>query len=133
LKIIDSIKTEIINSIIEHIKEETADEILKNYSELEEYATHAYWSDYEIETVELEDIDYEKLQIRVSGIIEPEFQIGSDSDVKKGNGMVFTKRIPFVAYLVSNIENLYELQVEEFNMDIDDTRDFWEDIWILEN
>jgi len=107
--------------------------IVKKYSELEEYATHAYWRDYEIEAVELEDTDYEKLQIRVSGIIEPEFQIGSDSDVKEGNGMVFTRRIPFVAYLVSSIENPYELQVEEFNMDIDNTRDFWEDIRILED
>ena len=132
-EIIDSIKTKIINSIIGHIEGEVVDEILKNYSELEEYATHAYWGDYEIETVELEDIDYEKLQIRVSGIIKPEFQIGSDSDVKKGNGMVFTKQIPFVAHLISNIKNPYELQVEKFNMDIDDTRDFWEDIRILKD
>jgi hypothetical protein len=48
-------------------------------------------------------MDYEELRIRVSGIIELEFQIGSDSDVKKGNGMVFTKKIPFVCILLSRV------------------------------
>jgi len=133
-KIIDDIKTEIIDSMIGHIEREVVDEILKNFDKLEGYVTHAYWGDYEIKIVELEDMDYEKLYVRVSGIIEPEFQIGSDSDVKKGNGMVFTKQIPFVARLVSNIKkNPYELQVEKFNIDINDTRDFWEDIRILED
>jgi hypothetical protein len=34
--------------MIDHIEQEVVDEILANYSELEQYATHAYWGDHYI-------------------------------------------------------------------------------------
>jgi len=131
-EIIESIETEIIDTIIGHIEKEVVDEILNNYSELEKYVTHAYWGDYYIEEIELIDIDYEELRIRVSGIIEPEFQIGSDSDVRKGDGMVFTKKIPFICTLLSDATTPYELQIEDFYIQVDEDKDFYEDIRVLE-
>lgn len=131
-EIIENIETNIINTIIEHIEKEVIDEILNNYSKFKEYATHAYWGDYDIGEINLVDINYEELQINVSGTVEPEFQIGSDSDIRKGNGMVFTKIIPFACTLVSEITNPYELQIIDFDIQLDENRDFWEGIKVME-
>lgn len=132
-EIIERIRTEIIDTMIDHIEREVLDEILDNYSKLEEYATHAYWGDHDIVDIELVDLDYEELRFRVYGEIEPEFQMGSDSDVRKGNGMVFTKRIPFDCILLSDVTDPYELRITDFNMQIDDDGNFWKGIQVLED
>jgi hypothetical protein len=131
-EIMENSENEVINAITEHIEMKVIDGFFSNYIWLEEYATHVYWGDYEIEDIELEEINYEKLRIRVSGVFEPQFQFGSDSDIRKGYGLLFTKRIPFVCILTSSVESPYELQVEEFKFDTNDSN-FWEDIQIIED
>ena len=116
--------------MIKHIEEELVDTILDNYSELETYATHAYWDDYEIVDITLTEIDSEHLEFFVEGNIYPEFQIGSDSDVRKGDGMVFTKAIPFTCNLSANVLSPYDLKISNFKMDVDGNN-FWEGVKYL--
>ena len=120
-EVVENSKNKVIDVIEEHIEAEIVRGFFENYVDLEEYATHVYWGDYEIEDIKLEEINYEKLRIRVSGVFEPQFQFGSDSDIRKGCGLLFTKRIPFVCILTSSVESPYELQVEEFKFDTNDS------------
>ena len=129
-EIIQQTETEIVESMIKHIEEEVVDTIFDNYSELETYATHAYWGDYEIIDITLTEIDSEHLEFFVEGHIYPEFQIGSDSDVRKGDGMVFTKAIPFTCDLSANVLSPYDLKISNFKMHVDGDN-FWEGVEYL--
>ena len=127
---IERIETEIVESMIKHIEEEVIETIFDNYSELETYVTHAYFGDYEIVDITLKEMDSKDLEFFVEGNIYPEFQIGSDSDVRKGDGMVFTKKIPFTCRLSADVLTPYELKISDFEMEVD-SDNFWENIEYL--
>lgn len=129
-EIIQRTETEIIESMIKHIEEEVIETIFDNYSELETYVTHAYFGDYDINDITLAEIDYEHLEFLVEGSISPEFQIGSDSDVRRGDGMVFTKTIPFTCRLSADVLAPYDLKISDFEMEVN-SDNFWEGIEYL--
>lgn len=108
--------------IAESIKHEVEVFFVNNYvNKLDEIATHYYSPNPSIDTITCE-FDNEYLYIEILGNVEVDFQIGSNSDVKRGDSLEFSHSFPFTGNLFSKLDNIVDIDVVEENwLDIDTT------------
>ncbi|WP_205216909.1 hypothetical protein [Enterococcus faecalis] len=115
---------QINQSLQEHIAESIRNEVeiffVNNYVEkLDEIATHYYSPNPSIDSITCE-FDDEYLYIEILGNVEVDFQIGSNSDIKRGDGHEFSHSFSFTRNLISKLDNIEDIEVEDDNwLDID--------------
>jgi len=115
---------QINQSLQEHIAESIRNEVevffVNNYVEkLDEIATHYYSPNPSIDSITCE-FDDEYLYIEILGNVEVDFQIGSNSDIKRGDGHEFSHSFSFTGNLISKLDNIEDIEVEDDNwLDID--------------
>lgn len=106
--------------IAESIRNEVEDFFLNNYVEkLDEIATHYYSPNPNIDTIACE-FDDEYLYIEILGNVEVDFQIGSNSDVRRGYGHEFSSSFSFTGNLISKLDDIEAIEAEDDHwLDID--------------
>lgn len=115
---------QINQSLQEHIAESIRNEVeiffVNNYVEkLDEIATHYYSPNPSIDSITCE-FDDEYLYIEILGNVEVDFQIGSNSDIKRGDCHEFSHSFSFTRNLISKLDNIEDIEVEDDNwLDID--------------
>jgi len=97
----ENIEIALINSIIE-----------QTFSHIDILATHHSLENVYTETLKLLKINHKFIYFEVDGIVEYRMQWGSNSDVKKGDGMVFLENFPFSCKLKCDVLNSHKIIVD---------------------
>ncbi|MGE5648336.1 MAG: hypothetical protein ACM336_21360 [Acidobacteriota bacterium] len=109
LEMIDECRSAVETAVEKHAREALHDELLRTtVSELDCLATHYYVEETHIETVTVTSMDGLQISFSVAGTVECQFQYGSSSDVRNGDGLVCNDSYPlkcdFEAPAVSPLE-----------------------------
>lgn len=97
--------------------------IEETFSEIDILATHHSLEDVHIETLEISKIDHKYVHIEVEGSISYELQWGSNSDLKRGDGLVESKSIPFKCQVDCSVHNLNNINVDVSSIRLDTRED----------
>ncbi|RAW88724.1 hypothetical protein [Photorhabdus laumondii] len=96
----------IIDSLWEQIDSAVIDETLKETIQaLDELASHHFIDEVYTDKVEIYQIDHEYIMFRVEGSIGCELQWGSNSDVRRGDGIILQQSFPFECELLSPVHS----------------------------
>lgn len=107
----------IINSLEEDIYKAAEEGLLGEYFEaVDHLATHHGIEDIYIDSVHIELFDSNNLTFTVEGQLEFSLQWGSNSDVRKGDGVIGEIGIPFLATVKADIEDITNLEVVSYNL-----------------
>lgn len=120
LLLVNQINQSLQEHIAESIRNEVEEFFVINYVEkLDEIATHYYSPNPNIDSIVCE-FDDEYLYIEISGNVEVDFQIGSNSDIKRGDGHEFSNSFSFTGNLISKLDDIETIKAEDDNwLDID--------------
>jgi hypothetical protein len=92
---IDECRSAVETAVEDHARQALHDELLSTtVSELDQLATHYYVEDTQIETVTVTSMGPSHIEFAVTGTVECQFQYGSSSDVRNGDGVVTTDSYP---------------------------------------
>lgn len=81
-------------------------------NEIDINATHSYFDHVDINNCEITLNLNDRIEIKVSGIIDYEHQLGSSRDLLNGDGVLFDDSYPFEASMFSLLENPLIIQKE---------------------
>jgi hypothetical protein len=119
-KNIDKIKT-LKDEFIQKISIPIFNEFIsRHFDELDTLATHYYIEDVYIEDFDLVDKNDEHYFLKLEGNVSCQHQFGSDSDVRKGNGDIFSYSYPVkILITVDKNEplNLEYFEIENIHID----------------
>jgi hypothetical protein len=82
-------------------------------------ATHYYVEDTQIETVTVTSMDSLHIQFAVAGTVECQFQYGSSSDVRNGDGVVTTDSYPLTCALEALAASPLQVSVKGGTLKVD--------------
>lgn len=117
---------ELVESVIEKIDRVLVNQTLsETIASIDRIAPHHSVNEVYVDDIELISIDHEQIIFQAAGIIAAELQWGSNSDVRKGDGMRMHDEFPFQCQLVSNVENPIDLTVLEGTFEVDTAS--WDD------
>lgn len=97
--------------------------IEETFSEIDILATHHSLEEVHIETLEISKIDHKYVYVEVEGSISYELQWGSNSDLKRGDGLVESKGFPFKCQVDCNVRNLKDIKVDISSIEIETRED----------
>ncbi len=117
-KICDQLAGAIDETILRHTLENTLPEV-------DMLATHANPGTTYLEHIRIEEITSQNLLISVEGAIEVRLQYGSDSDQKRGDGLVAREHYPFECSLVGEVNQLKRFRPLVDTMSVN-TKSFYE-------
>lgn len=95
LEMVDECRSAVETAVEDHAQQALHDELLSStVNELDQLATHYYVEDTQIETVTVTSMDSSHIEFTVTGTVECQFQYGSSSDVRNGDGVVTADSYP---------------------------------------
>ena len=117
----------LIDSLWEHIDTAVIDETLRQtIVDIDELATHHFIDEVYTDRVEIYEINYESIKFRGYGSIGCELQWGSNSDLRRGDGVVLRQSFPFVCELTSPVDAPEEIECIEDSLSVDTSS--WTDV-----
>ena len=111
--------------LVEHLKDSFYLDILNDLmsevvDDIDIYATHHYIDDICIDTLEF-DFEPCNIVIRIYGEISAEMQIGSNLDVRRGDGSTFNHSFPFEWKCLSDYDSPGDIELSRENLYVDDS------------
>lgn len=120
LEVIDECRSAVETAVEDHARQALHDELLsRTVSELDQLATHYYVEDTQIETVTVTSMDSSHVEFAVTGTIECQFQYGSSSDVRNGDGVVTTDSYPLTCDFEALAASPLQVSVKGRTLEID--------------
>lgn len=111
-------------ALYENVDTALFDAVLEEtFSEIDILATHHHIKNVHIEPLDVLDIDHEFIYFEASGSIWCEMQWGSNSDLKKGDGLVADEFFPYKCQIVANVRNLKDIRVDISSIEIETNED----------
>lgn len=95
---------------------------------LDEISSHHCIEEVCVHEIELMSIDHSEIQFTAYGSVEVELQWGSNSDVRKGEGVVLRDYYPLTCKFTSKVGQPEELEVVESSLRVD-TSSWWDDYY----
>jgi len=124
LDMIFILKNEVIEHLYNYIDKEILDTILQEtIMDLDLLATHHYIESYNIDYIIIENIDYEKIYLKIYGSLDCKFQYGSNADIKRDDGLIIDKSVPFECQMFSFTKEPQELYYIDNSLSSDATID----------
>jgi len=125
--LIDESRAKIIEKLWEQIDNAVIDEVLlETIQALDELASHHYIDEVYTDKVEITSISSGCVNFSAKGSIGCELQWGSNSDVKKGDGLVMPKSFDFVCSLFASVDVPNDVEAESDSLCVN-TKD-WHDM-----
>ena len=97
--------------------------IEETFSEIDILATHHYLQNVHIEELDVLDIDHEFIYFEATGSIWYEMQWGSNSDLKRGDGLVKDAFFDFTCQIDTSVRNLKDIRVDISSIEIETTEE----------
>ena len=95
LDMIEECRSAVENAVEDYACQALHDELLSTtVNELDQLATHYMVEDTQIETVTITSMDASQINFAVTGTVDCQFQYGSSSDVRNGDGVVTNDSYP---------------------------------------
>jgi len=117
---ITSCRRQLIEALWERIDRAVIDEALREtILEIDELATHHSIDEIYTADVTVEEISHDRVVFSAEGTISVELQWGSNSDRRKGDGVVMDTSFPFAGKLWSPVNNPSQVEVEEGSLIVD--------------
>lgn len=91
----------------------------QTFSSVDRLASHHSLENVHTEILDLLSINFQFIYFEASGTLNYRMQWGSDSDVSNGDGVVFSRNIPFSCKLKSNVLNPNEITVDIASIVVD--------------
>ena len=126
-KLIDETKQKYDHHLVDLIDKEVLEQMYYNtIKEIDILSTHSSVEGYNINDIDVDDVDLNNVTCKVSGSVEVRLQYGSDGDQRRGDGLVMYNEFPFQSTISAKIDE----QLGEFKIDTDsfevDTDSFYE-------
>jgi len=110
----------VIDSLWEHIDAEVIDETLREtIIAIDELATHHFIDEVCTDKIAIYEINHESILFRVEGSIGCELQWGSNSDLRRGDGVVLPTSFPFTCELSSPVYKPESFETIENSLAVD--------------
>lgn len=114
LQLISECQRSIIEALWKHIDTAIIEETLREtIQSLDELATHHYIDEVYIDKVVIYSINHEHIQFSAIGTIGCELQWGSNSDLRRGDGVIIPKSFPFSCKLISLVTQPNSIDIVE--------------------
>ena len=119
-------RAEVERAAEDRAQEALNDELTNNVRhELDRLATHYIFWGVDIESVDIKALDADRLELKVDGHVNCEFQYGSSGDVARDDGLVSDDSYPFSCRFAAATASPLDLHIMEGALDID-TNSFYE-------
>lgn len=115
-------RAEVESAVEDQVRQALHDELLRTaVSELDELATHYQVEDTGVDTISIKVLDDEQIVFHVTGTVDCQFQYGSGSDVKNGDGVITYDSYPLTCDFVSDIKKPLEVTAKSSTLAVDNT------------
>ena len=109
-------------AVEEQVREALHHELLRTaVNELDELATHYQVEDTTVDTISIKILDDTQIIFSVTGNVECQFQYGSGSDVRKGDGVITNDSYPLTCDFVSDIRTPLDVSAQSNTLAVDNT------------
>lgn len=117
--LIDKLEKTIFNTVEDNFNNELFDEI-------DILSTHSRIEEVNLDEIKIVEIDSNEITFDIQGTISVELQYGSDRDLKRDNGAVFSDSYPFSILKKVNVRAPVEILIEKNEIRVD-TSSFYDD------
>ena len=118
---------ELVESVVEKVDRVLINETLcETISSIDRLAPHHSIDELYVDVIEVTSIDHEWLVFHVQGTINAQLQWGSNSDVRKGDGMLIPEEFSFQCQLVSHVDSPVDLAFVDGTLMVDTSA--WDDV-----
>lgn len=98
---------------------------------LDEIATHHCIDEVDVHQIEVVSMDHAEIQFIAYGSVGVQFQWGSNSDVRRGDGAVIQDSYPLTCKFISKVESPEELEMVEDSLCVN-TSSWWDGYYVDE-
>jgi hypothetical protein len=111
---IDSCREEIIHALWEKIDQAVIYQaISETIAAIDEISAHYSLEDIYLNEVEIMGLDHDRITFKATGLVTAGLQWGSNSDVRRGDGLVGEESFPFTGLMWSPVDDPGEIQLED--------------------
>jgi hypothetical protein len=119
---ISECRTEIEIAVGDQVRQSLHDELLRTaVNELDELATHYQVEDTGVDTISIRKIDDAEIVFHVTGTVECQFQYGSGSDIRNGDGVITNDSYPLTCDFVSNVRKPLDVSAKNGTLAVDNS------------
>lgn len=119
---ISECRAEVENAVEDQVRRALHDELLRTaVRELDELATHYRVEDTAVDTITVKALDDVKIVFHVTGTVNGQFQYGSGSDVRNGDGLVTYDSYPLTCDFISDIKKPLEVSAKSSTLAVDNS------------
>jgi len=125
---IDLCREEVICALWMEIDQAVACEaISETIAAIDEISAHYSLEDIYVNEVEIVDVGHDKITFKATGSISAGLQWGSNSDVRRGDGLAEEESFPFTGLLCSPVDDPADIQMEDGGLHVDTSS--WTDVY----
>jgi len=119
-EVVEESREVVSDSLIDQIDKEVVNAaISETIIEIDEVATHHTIEEVLVEEVEVKSIDSTYITLTVYGTISAELQYGSDGDMDRGDGAIFSHGFQFSCVLKSSVKTPNDFLSEHTDLQVD--------------
>jgi hypothetical protein len=129
---INSCREEIIHELWVEIDQAVIYQaISETIAAIDEISAHHSLEDVYLHEVEIIGLSHDKITFQASGSITAGLQWGSNSDVRRGDGLLGKESFPFTCFMWSPVDDPAEIQMEDEGLHVDTSS--WTDVYYGQN